>query len=108
MPAVLESSPKGLEGVVATPSSICYVFGEIVDVVAAVNEAAFLAEHVADRRRGGDDAFEALGGGFQHGWHGPSLPRPNRNRKRADAKWPRMLTLRGFVRGGVGSLSRTR
>jgi len=45
MPAVLESSPKGLEGVVATPSSICYVFGEEGRLIYRGYDIHDLADH---------------------------------------------------------------
>src|SRR5882672_12700297 len=45
MPAVLESSPKGLEGVVATPSSICYVFGEEGRLIYRGYDINDLADH---------------------------------------------------------------
>ena len=49
------------------------VVGQVVDVVAAVDETAFFPKDVADRRLVGDDAFETLGGGgsrLHGGWHG--------------------------------------
>src|SRR6267143_6153179 len=45
MPAVLESSPKSLEGVVATQSSICYVFGEEGRLIYRGYDIHDLAEH---------------------------------------------------------------
>jgi len=47
MPAVLESTPapKGLEGVVATQSSICYVFGEEGRLIYRGYDIHDLAEH---------------------------------------------------------------